>query len=55
MELAKNVHTFSSACERLLASLAIYRPLTEEEALLIRHYCKELLEKVPPPPRPSAT
>ena len=48
MQLSKDVHTFTSACERLLAAGAIYRPLTNEEVRLIEYYCKELLQKVVP-------
>jgi hypothetical protein len=48
MQLSKDVHSFSSACERLLATGAIYRPLTQEEVKLIEYYCKELLQKVVP-------
>jgi hypothetical protein len=53
MQLAEDVHTFGRACEHLLASVAIHRLLTEEELLLIQHYCKELLEKFPPSPTGS--
>ena len=50
MQVKKDIETFGRACEHLLASIAIHRPLTEEEALYVRHYCKELLEKAAPPP-----
>jgi hypothetical protein len=50
MELTQDVHTFGRVCEHLLVSVAVHRPLTEEEVLLVRHYCKELLDKIPPPP-----
>jgi hypothetical protein len=30
--------------------MAIHRPLTQEEVLFIRHYCKELLDKTSRPP-----
>lgn len=46
MQLSKDVHTFTSACERLLATGTIYRPLTTEEVEIIEYYCKELLKKV---------
>ena len=46
MQVSDNVHTFGRACEHLLASVAIHRPLTEEEVLFVRHYCKELLVKI---------
>lgn len=49
MQLSKAVNSFSSACERLLAAEAIYRPLTEDEARLIEYYCKGLLQKIVPP------
>jgi hypothetical protein len=47
-QVSKDVKEFSRACEHLIASVALHRPLTEEEALLVRHYCKEILEKVVP-------
>ena len=43
MQLSKDVNTFTSACERLLAAGAIYRSLTQEELSLIEYYCNELL------------
>ena len=46
MQVSDDVHTFGRACEHLLASVAIHRPLTEEEVLFVRHYCKELLVKI---------
>jgi hypothetical protein len=48
MQLSKDVHNFTGACERLLAAGAVYRPLTEDEVRLIEYYCKELLQKVVP-------
>jgi hypothetical protein len=48
MQLSKDVNAFTSACERLLAAGAIYRPLTPDEARLIEFYCKELLQKILP-------
>jgi hypothetical protein len=42
--LSKDIETFGNACEHLLASIAM-RPLTEDEAGFIRHYCNELLSK----------
>jgi len=50
MQLSKEVHYFSSACERLLASVAMSRPLTEEETHMIEYYCHEVLNKAVPPP-----
>ena len=50
MQVSDDVHTFGKACEHLLASIAIHRPLTEEEVLFVRHYCKELFEKIAPHP-----
>jgi hypothetical protein len=49
MQLKNDIHAFGNACEHLLASIAIHRPLTQEEVLFVRHYCKELLEKVGSP------
>ena len=51
MQVKDDIQRFGKACERLLASVAIHRPLTEEEVLFVRHYCKELLEKIAVPPR----
>lgn len=52
MQLGEKIGKFSTACENLIAMVAIHhRPLTEEEVLLIRYYCSELLEKLPPPPK----
>lgn len=48
MQLSKDIQTFSGACERLLATGAVYRPLTKEEIDIIEYYCKELLEKIVP-------
>lgn len=45
MQLASEVHNFSTACERLLGAVAKNRPLTEEEIQLIEFYCKEMLNK----------
>ena len=54
MRLAADVHKFGSACEQLLASAATSdRKLTEDEARLVQHYCKELAEKLFPPSVPS--
>jgi hypothetical protein len=50
MEVSKDVHLFSRACEHLLASVAVHRPLTQEEVLLVKHYCNELLHKIVSPP-----
>jgi hypothetical protein len=48
MPLSNEVHKFTSACERLIAGIAIHRPLTEDERLLVKHYCNEVLAKVDP-------
>jgi hypothetical protein len=48
MQLSKDLNAFTSACERLLAAGAIYRPLTADEVRLIEYYCKELLQKIIP-------
>jgi len=50
MELSNVVHRYGGACENLLASIRTLRPLTEDEVLLVRHYCNEILQKIPPPP-----
>ena len=51
MQVKNDIQAFGKACEHLLASVAINRPLTEEEVLFVRHYCKELLERIAPPQR----
>lgn len=48
MELAQEVKTFSSACEHILAAIAQNRPLTADEAAVIKYYCGELQAKVEP-------
>lgn len=48
MELAKEVQSFSSACERLLDTIARHRSLDKNERRLIEHYCKEILAKIQP-------
>jgi hypothetical protein len=53
MHLKENVHTFARACEHLIAGIALYRPLTHDEVLLIKHYCNEVLTKIDPPPNKS--
>jgi hypothetical protein len=50
MQMKDDVRAFGNACEHLIASMTINRPLTEEEVLFIRHYCKELLERTSEPP-----
>ena len=50
VEVSNDVNQFVKACEHLMASIALHRPLREDEVLLVRHYCKELQEKVAPPP-----
>ena len=48
MQLAKEVKTFSSACEHILSAIAMNRPLTQDEASMIEYYCVEILSKVAP-------
>jgi hypothetical protein len=50
MKLKEDIRVFGTACEHLLASMAINRPLAEEEVLFIQHYCKELLDRTSEPP-----
>jgi hypothetical protein len=47
-QVSKAVQGFTLACEPLLASVAIHRPLIKDEALFVRHYGKEILEMVLP-------
>jgi hypothetical protein len=49
MHLKENVHKFTSACEHLIAGIEMHRPLTHDEALLIKHYCHEVLSKIDQP------
>ena len=46
MRLSNEVFKFTGACEHLLAGIVLYRPLTHEEVLLVKHYCNEVLIKV---------
>jgi hypothetical protein len=46
MQFKDAVHNFTSACERLIASMALQRSPTEEEALLVKFYCNEVLQKI---------
>jgi len=48
MQLAQQVKTFSYAREKLISSIAVYRPLTKDEAMMIEHYCMEVLAKIAP-------
>ena len=50
MEVSNGLNQFVKACEHLMASIALHRPLRDAEVLLVRHYCRELQEKVAPPP-----
>ena len=50
MDVTNDVNQFVKACEHLMASIALHRPLMEAEVLLVRHYCKELQETVAPAP-----
>jgi hypothetical protein len=54
MQQTEALRTFSSACERLLFSIKTNRQLTEEEAGMVEHYCKEILAAISPrlPNRP---
>ena len=48
LEVGKEVHNFTGACERVLAAIAANRPLSVDEARIVEHYCKELLAKIKP-------
>ena len=53
MQVSEDVHKFTSACEHLLADIALVRPLTPDQLLLVKYYCNEVLSKVDqPPPNP---
>ena len=49
MRVKNELHGFTSACERLLATVEASRPLTKEEAHLLKHYCHELLKRLVAP------
>ena len=53
MHLRENVHKFTRACEHLIAGIAMYRPPTHDEVLLIKHYCNEVLGKIDQLPNKS--
>ena len=53
MHLKEDVHKFTRACEHLIAGMETYRPLSQDEILLIRHYCNEVLSKIAQPRRNS--
>lgn len=46
MQLSEDVNRFGKACEHMLASIAMHRPLTEDEKSFIEYYCNEVLNKV---------
>ena len=47
MRLKKEVSNFSASCEHLLYEADTSgRELTDEEALLVEYYCREVLKKV---------
>mgnify|MGYP003577247646 CR=1 len=46
MQLAEDVHKFTSGCEHLLSGIETHRSLTKDEISLIKHYCKEVLSKI---------
>jgi hypothetical protein len=48
MQVAGEVKNFSDASERLLSTILMKRQLTEEEARMIEHYCRELLARIAP-------
>ena len=49
MYLKEDVHKFTRACEHLIAGITMYRQLTQDEVLLIKHYCNEVLSKIDQP------
>ena len=54
MPLSNEVYKFTTACEHFVAAVAMYRPLTEDERLLIKFYCNEVLTKADQPQTESA-
>jgi len=50
MKLSEDAQKFKRDCERLLSGIAIHRPLNQDEALLVKHYCTEVLSKIDHPP-----
>ena len=67
MKLNEDVRDFGRICEHLLFSVySAQRPLTNEELLFVKYYCRELLDilngvtidgnrKPAPPPPPAPT
>jgi hypothetical protein len=59
MKLHEDVCAFGRICEHLLYSVhSTIRPMTQEESLFMKYYCKELLDmsdadRKPAPPSPS--
>ena len=51
MPLSTDVHEFTRACEHLLAGMAIDRLPTEDEVLVIKHYCNEVISQIDSPAR----
>lgn len=46
VKLAEEVRKFCAGSEALLSAIAMNRPLTADEALLINHYCKEVCKEI---------
>lgn len=46
MKLAEEVRKFCAGCEALLSAIAMNRPLTADEALLVDQYCKEVCKTI---------
>ena len=51
MPLSTGVHEFTRACEHLLAGMAIDRLPTEDDVLVIKHYCSEVIRHIDSPAR----
>ena len=49
MPLSNEVDKFTRACEHFIAAMAMCRSLTEDERLLTKFYCNEVLTKVDQP------
>ena len=66
MELNQQVQAFGKVCEHLLFEISSsLRSLTDDEALFVKYYCSELIDKLngvpsqshtkPAPPAPPST
>lgn len=48
MQLAQELKIFSSACEHILSAIAKHRPLTNDEAAVLKYYCARIEGNIAP-------